>query len=140
MSRNYQATTAAVIGALSIATIAGVATSSAEEVTQQPLTCKSADVVGLAPLAASTVALGAYTGVAYYTAEAAGYQVVATVAPGEAGAPIRFVSTLADGQGAILSVPQAVGSPALEVEFHRCGDAVLIRSPVSIPPAVAIVE
>ena len=91
-------------------------------------------------MAASTVALGAYTGVAYYTAEAAGYQVVATVAPGEGSAPIRFVSTLADGQHAILSVPQAVGSPALEMEFHRCGDSVVVRGPANLLPAIAIVE
>jgi hypothetical protein len=96
--------------------------------------------VNLAPLAASSVMLGAYTGVAYYTAEAAGYQVVATVAAGEAGVPIRFVSTLADGQNVMLSVPQAVGMPALEIEFHRCGDAVLVRGPASLAPAVAIVE
>ena len=131
---------AAAVGALGIVGGAGVAVSFADEATSQPLTCTSADAVRLAPLAASTITLGSYIGVAYYTAEAAGHQVVATVSPGEAGVPIRFVSTLADGQGAILSVPQAVGSPALEVEFQRCGDAVVVRSPTSTAPAIAVVE
>ena len=107
---------------------------------RQSLTCRSADAVSITPVAAKTITLGAYTGVAYYTVEDAGYQVVATVAPGEAGAPIRFVSTLADGQTVILSVPQAIGSPALEMEFQRCGEAVLVRDAASIPPAMAIVE
>jgi hypothetical protein len=131
---------AAAIGALGIAGFAGVAISSADAQSALPASCMSADVVALTPLTASTIALGAYTGVAYYTAEAAGHQVVATVGPGEAGTPIRFVSTLADGQRVILSVPQAVGMPALEVEFQRCGDAVVVRGPANVPPAVAVVE
>ena len=84
-------------GAFSAGTMA-----SAAQTMPQPLTCTSADAVSLAPMGASTVALGAYTGVAYYTVEDAGYQVVATIAPGEDGAPIRFVSTLADGQKVVL--------------------------------------
>ena len=139
MSYKLQGNMLAVIGALTFSGLAAVTMSSAEEAAPQPLSCMSADVVGLAPMAASTVALGAYTGVAYYTVEDTGYQVVATVAAGEAGPPIRFVSTLADGQNATLSVPQAVGSPALEMEFQRCGDAVVVRSPPSLP-AVAIVQ
>jgi hypothetical protein len=139
MTRKLQNAMLAAVGALAISGFAAVTISPAEESTAQPLSCISADVVGLAPVAASTVALGAYTGVAYYTVEDTGYQVVATVAAGEAGPPIRFVSTLADGQNATLSVPQAVGSPALEMEFQRCGDAVVVRSPPSLP-AVAIVQ
>ena len=139
MSRKFQIVAAAV-GALGIVGVAGVAVSFAEETAPQPLSCTSADAVSLAPVTASTVTLGAYTGVAYYTAGAAGYQVVATVAPGEAGAPIRFVATLADGQDVILSVPQAIGMPALEVEFQRCGDTVVVRGPASLPPAIAVVE
>jgi hypothetical protein len=140
MTHKLQNTMFAVVGALAILGFSAVTISSAEESTAQPLSCMSADVVGLAPVAASTVTLGAYTGVAYYTVEDTGYQVVATVAAGEAGVPIRFVSTLADGQNAMLSVPQAAGSPALELEFQRCGDAVVVRSPTSPPPAVAIVQ
>jgi hypothetical protein len=131
---------AAAIGALGITGLAGVTISSAGAQSRQAPSCMSADFLGLAPLAASTVALGAYTGVAYYTVEATGYQVVATLLPSEAGAPIRFIATLADGQNAILSVPQAVGMPALEVEFHRCGSAMVVRSSASPPPAMAVVE
>jgi hypothetical protein len=131
--------TAVVIGALGI--VGGTAAiSSAEQAGPQPLSCTSPDAVSLAPLAANSITLGAYTGVAYYTVEDTGYQVVATVAPGEAGLPIRFVSTLADGQNVMLSVPQSLGSPALDVEFHRCGDAVLVRGPASLPPAIAVAQ
>ena len=130
----------AAVGALAISGFSVVTVSPAQEGKQQPLSCMSADVAGLAPMAASTVALGAYTGVAYYTVEDTGYQVVATVAAGEAGPPIRFVSTLADGQNATLSVPQAVGLPALEMEFQRCGDSVVVRGPANLLPAIAIVE
>ena len=137
MNYKLPITVAAMAGALGIA---GLATISSAETTPQSLTCTSADAVSITPVAAKTVTLGTYTGVAYYTVEDAGYQVVATVAPGEAGVPIRFVSTLVDGQRAVLSVPQAVGSPALEMEFQRCGEAVLVRAPASILPAVAIVE
>jgi hypothetical protein len=140
MTRNLQNTMLAAAGALAISGFAAVTISSAEQATAQPLSCASADAVSLAPVSASTVALGTYTGVAYYTVEDTGYQVVATVAAGEAGVPIRFVSTLADGQNAILSVPQAVGSPALEMEFQRCGDAVVVRSPTSPSPAIAVVQ
>ena len=131
---------AAAFGTLAVAAFTAGTMAFASDAAPQPLTCTAADSVSITPMAAKTVALGAYTGVAYYTVEDAGYQVVATVAPGEAGAPIRFVSTLADGQRAALSVPQAVGSPALEMEFQRCGEAVLVRAPASIHPAVAIVE
>jgi len=140
MSRKLQNTMLAAVGALAISGFAAVTISPAEEATAQPLSCTSADAVSLAPVSASTVALGTYTGVAYYTVEDTGYQVVATVAAGEAGVPIRFVSTLADGQNAILSVPQAVGLPALEMEFQRCGDAVVVRSPTSPSPTIAVVQ
>ena len=140
MIRNLQGAMLAVIGSLVFSGSAAVTMSSAQEAAPQPLNCTSPDAVSLAPMSASTVTLGAYTGVAYYTVEASGYQVVATVAPGEVGAPIRFVSTLADGQHAILSVPHAVESSALEIEFHRCGDAMVMRSPINLPPAIAIVE
>ncbi len=138
MSYKLPITVAAITGALVMAGLATI--SSAAQTTPQPLTCTSADAVSITPVAAKTITLGAYTGVAYYTVEKAGYQVVATVASGEAGAPIRFVSTLADGQNVVLSVPQAIGSPALEMEFQRCGEAVLVRAPVSIPPAMATVQ
>ena len=101
---------AAAVGVLGLLGGTGVAVSFANEATSQPLTCTSADAVRLAPLAANSITLGTYTGVAYYTVDASGYQVAATVAPGDAGEPIRFVSTLADGQSATLSVPQAAGS------------------------------
>ena len=68
MSHKLQSTMFAVIGALALSGFAAVTMSSAQEAAPQPLNCTSPDAVSLAPGSASTVTLGAYTGVAYYTA------------------------------------------------------------------------
>lgn len=68
---------------------------------------------------------------AYYTATAHGYRVVTTAMLGGADQPevIRFVSMLQPGEEAVVSVPQAVGQPALELHLSRIGDRVeMVRS------------
>jgi hypothetical protein len=52
--------------------------------------------------------------------------VVATLAAGEASSPVRVVVTLVAGQKMVVSVPQAAGQPAKEIEFARIGDAVTV--------------
>ena len=52
-----------------------------------------------------------------------GFHVVATLAQGEAGTPIRVVSILAAGQRVVLSTPQQAGA----IEISRNGDSVLVR-------------
>jgi hypothetical protein len=76
----------------------------------------------LMPLAGRSVHLGDVTGIAYYSVEKDGYQVVATFASGEAAQPIRFVATLTAGQKVIFSVPREAGQEALSVEITRTGD------------------
>jgi hypothetical protein len=88
--------------------------------------CAAARAAELAPMQAKTIALGDLTGVAYYTAAADGYRVVATLAAGEAASPFRVVVTLVPGQKIVISIPQAVGQPAKEVEFARIGDAIAV--------------
>ena len=90
---------------LSIAGLAG--TASAEEVP---------------PAAAKLIDLGEVRGVAYYTPVADGYRVVATLAAGETGVPMRFAATLAPGQRVDLSVPGAVGEPDAAIALVRHGD------------------
>jgi hypothetical protein len=59
----------------------------------------------LMPMQARSLALGEVTGVAYYTIPDEGYHVVATLAAGESGTPMRFVATLSAGQKVLMSVP-----------------------------------
>jgi hypothetical protein len=78
---------------------------------------------GLQPLQGQSVNLGDLSGVAYYTAEPDGFRVVATLAQGEAGTPIRFVSVLARGQRVVLSTPHQ----ASVLEISRNGDSLVMR-------------
>lgn len=72
----------------------------------------------LKPIQAQTIDLGTAHGIAYYTPEKDGYRVIATVATGSA-APVRFDTTLAEGQSAKLSVPANMGEPDIAIVFTR---------------------
>ena len=78
---------------------------------------------GLRPIQGKSVDLGEISGIAYYTVERDGFHVVATLAQGEAGTPIRVVSVLAPGQRVVFSTPQQAGA----IEISRKGDSVLVR-------------
>jgi hypothetical protein len=78
---------------------------------------------GLRPIEARSVHLGDLSGVAYYTVEPDGFRVVTTLAQGEAGKPIRFVSVLTPGQRVVLSTPQQAGV----LEISRNGDSLVVR-------------
>ena len=92
-----------------------------------PLGAARAD--GLRPVEGKSIDLGEVSGVAYYTVERDGFHVVTTLAQGEAGTPIRFVSVLAPGQRVLLSTPRQADA----VEISRNGDDVSVRkaSPLS---------
>jgi hypothetical protein len=77
---------------------------------------------GLRPMEGKSIDLGGISGIAYYTVERDGFHVVATLAQGEAGTPIRVVSVLAPGQRVVLSTPQTDA-----IEISRKGDSVLVR-------------
>ncbi len=79
---------------------------------------------GLRPIEAKSIDLGGISGIAYYTVERDGFRVVATLAQGEAGTPIRVVSILAPGQRVVLSTPQQADA----IEISRKGDSVLVRN------------
>src|SRR5690242_3479400 len=80
----------------------------------------------LQPIRAQTIDLGDVSGVAYYTAERDGFHVVAPLAQGELGTPVRFEAVLRPGQNVVLSTPRAVGLPPVIVEISRRGDEVLV--------------
>jgi hypothetical protein len=86
-------------------------------------TLAAARAEGLRPMEGKSIDLGGISGIAYYTVERDGFHVVATLAQGAAGTPIRVVSVLAPGQRVVLSTPQQAGT----IEISRKGESVLIR-------------
>ena len=90
----------------------------------------------LLPMHAQSIALGQVTGIAYYTVEADGYRVVATLASGAESTPIRYVATLISGQSIVLSVPQGFQEPALEFQIRRDGDSVTVGDSLAVAVVV----
>ena len=74
-----------------------------------------------------SIDLGTVSGVAYYTLEPEGLRVVATLAEGEAGTPVRVEALLDAGQSVAISTPRGPGAAASRVEFARAGDQVLVH-------------
>jgi hypothetical protein len=89
----------------------------------------------LAPGNGHSLRLGSFNGTVHYTIEQDGYRVVATLASGAEGLPIRFIATLGPGQGVVISVPQAEGQPSVDVEIVRNGEALVVGNPVSAQTA-----
>jgi hypothetical protein len=83
----------------------------------------------LKPVEAKSINLNDVTGVAYYTVEADGYAVVATVASGETATPVRFTAKLLPGQRTTVSVPREPGLGALSFEIIRDGDRIEVVEP-----------
>ncbi|NDW07216.1 hypothetical protein [Jiella pacifica] len=81
----------------------------------------------LKPTAGHAIHLGNVQGAAYYTVEDDGLRLVATVAGGEAGDSVRFVSTLSDGQTMVIEVPRTADHNAEALTFKRVGDHVVVE-------------
>jgi hypothetical protein len=77
----------------------------------------------LRPIQGETIHFGEVSGVTYYTVEPDGFRVVTTIADGQAGTPVRFVSVLAPGQRVVLSTPRQTGA----LEISRNGDSLIVR-------------
>jgi hypothetical protein len=86
----------------------------------------------LSAMAGESIHLGRFQGIVYYTSEGDGYRVVATIADGEAGGPVRFSATLAEGQSATISVPGKLGEPDQSLEISRSGDRLTVTEAGSI--------
>ncbi|UVC16493.1 hypothetical protein [Mesorhizobium onobrychidis] len=80
----------------------------------------------LSVMAGESIDLGGFRGVLHYTDENDGYRVIATIADGEAGLPVRFSATLAEGQSATISVPRKLGEPEQSLEISRSGDKLTV--------------
>ena len=81
----------------------------------------------LAPFEAQSIDLGGVSGVAYYVVEPKGYRVVAILAQGETGTPVRFEALLAPGQSVVLSTPRDEGLVGKSIEISRRNDQVLVQ-------------
>ena len=81
----------------------------------------------LQPLEGQSIRLGEVSGVAYYTVEHDGFRLVATLAHGEGGTPVRIDALLASGQSLVLSTPREAGTAPNAVEISRRGDQVLVH-------------
>ena len=92
-------------------------------------TLGAAQANGLRPIEGRSIELGDVSGVAYYTVEPDGFRVVATLAQGEAGTPIRIVSVLAPGQRVVLSTSHQAGG----LEISRNGNSLLVRKANALP-------
>ena len=79
------------------------------------------------PLEAKSIDLGAVSGVAYYVAERDGFRVVAILAQGETGTPVRFETLLAPGQSVVFSTPRDEGAVGKAIEISRRDDQVLVQ-------------
>ena len=80
-------------------------------------------------LQAASFDVGGYHGVAYYTSESDGYRVVATIAQGETGLPVRFEATLTEAQKITITVPGQLGEKSHVFELTRTGGKLLVVSP-----------
>jgi len=82
---------------------------------------------GLPPLEARSIDLGDVSGIAYYIDSSDGFRLVAILAQGETGTPVRFETLLTPGQSVVLSTPRDEGVAPVAVEISRQADTVLVR-------------
>ena len=75
---------------------------------------------------ATSIDLGGFRGVVYYTSETSGYHVIATIAEGENGLPVRFEATLLDGQKVTVSVPGKLGEHGHSIEMMRSNSKLIV--------------
>ena len=83
----------------------------------------------LRPIEGRSIRLGEVSGIAYYTVERDGFRVVATLAQGEQGTPVRVEAVHAPGQCVVLSTPREAGVAPDAVEISRQDDRLLVRGP-----------
>jgi hypothetical protein len=68
---------------------------------------------GLRPIQGRSIDLGELSGIVYYTVEPDGFWVVATLAEGEVGTPVRIKAVLSTGQSIVLSTARAHNTVAV---------------------------
>jgi hypothetical protein len=94
----------------------------------------------LKPVLPQKIDLGEVSGIAYYMVQRDGFHVVATLAEGITGTPVRVQAVLVPGQSVVLSTPRGVGATPVAVEISRQGDQVLIQTGVRAAPSQGHVD
>jgi hypothetical protein len=89
-------------------------------------------------LQAESIDLGGFRGVVYYTSENGGYHVVATIAEGETGLPVRFEATLTETQKITISVPGKLGEMSRVLEMSGAHGKLVVANPQPPINAIAI--
>ena len=90
-------------------------------------------------LQAESIDLGGFRGVVYYTSENGGYHVVATIAEGETGLPVRFEVSLTETQKMTISVPGKLGETSQVLEMSGAGGKLVIANPQTPVSTVVLV-
>jgi hypothetical protein len=100
------------------------------------LTLSPAHAGEMVEFQAEGINLQGFTGVVFYTNGADGYHLIATIAEGERGMPVRFEATLTDSQKVTISVPGNPGEKSRMLEISRSGDKLMLIEP-QLTPATA---
>ena len=79
-----------------------------------------------------SINVGTYRGVVFFTDEQDGYRVVATIADGETGLPVRFEATLKASQKLSISVPGKVGEQSHLIVISRTAAGLVIEPPPTL--------
>jgi hypothetical protein len=87
-----------------------------------------------------SIDLGTFHGVVYFTGDLQSYRVVATLASGEEGTPIRFVATLAEGQKFEISVPGGPGEEERTIQITCFGGKLLVSAPEETPKKIVLIK
>ncbi len=102
------------------------------------LAATGAHAQALQPIEVGTFSLGSVTGIVYYTRDAGGYHVVATLQDGKDQTVLRSVVTLAPEQSVTFSTPRGVGEPPVEVRLVRHADGLYLETAGQARPAAAV--
>jgi hypothetical protein len=89
------------------------------------------------PMEASSISLGGFRGIVYYTDERDGYHVTATMAEGESGLPVRFEATITEGQKLTITVPRSLGEQSHVVQLRRVDGKLVIAPPLPFQEELA---
>ena len=92
----------------------------------------------LKPLAGKTIDLGGVKGAAYYTVEGEDFRVVTTLQAGETGSPLRFVSTLSDGETLTVQVPSRNSGTTEDLMITRTGDVLDVSPKADLRAAASL--
>jgi hypothetical protein len=97
----------------------------------------SASARELAFLRDESIASCALNGIVCYTTEHHGFRVVTTIAAGEGGLPLRFATTLTEGQQFAISFPGESGEFRRVLEISCAGGKPVVTTAENTPETMS---